>query len=162
MSAPSLSLMEILISIKKSHLFGELPGEAIKRLADFVQQKRVATGQNVFSEGDLGEEMYFLHEGLICLVQQGREQARQPRRTVATLEPGDHFGELAIIDGSPRLTTAVAQMDSLLLVLGRTGFESAIRDYPDVAFNVFRQLSKRVREAEQRLQDALEHSQEKH
>ena len=158
MSAPRpLSVMEILISIKKTRLFGELPGDAIKRLADFIQQKRVATGQNVFVEGDLGEEMYFLHSGLVTLL----HKTSGGNRTVATLEPGDHFGEMAIIDGSPRLETAVAQADSMLLVLDRTGFESAIRDYPDVAFNIFRQLTERLREAEKRLRATLEQAPER-
>jgi len=101
--------------------------------------------------------MYFLHSGLVSLVR----ESGGARRTIAELEPGDHFGEMAIIDGSPRLTTAVSQTDSLLLVLDRSGFESTIRDYPDVAFNIFRQLTERVRDAERRLHSALERTSER-
>ena len=76
-----LSVMEVILALKSTPLFCEVPGEGLKRLSDFIQEKSVSAGEVIFAEQDLGDEMYLVHRGSVSvqkrlLVHQGEIQAR--------------------------------------------------------------------------------------
>jgi CRP-like cAMP-binding protein len=71
------------------------------------------------------------------------------------VEPGGYFGEMAIIDDLPRNATATAEVDSSLLVLHKNDFRASVQDYPDIAFEVFREFTRRLRRADRRYRDLL-------
>ena len=97
----------------------------------------------IFKENSEGEEMYILKSGKVKLV------LEDPRGEVevGTLEdPGEFFGEMALIDKSPRTATAVAEEDNTELeVLDRESFLCMISEYPEFAIRVMHELSRRVR-----------------
>lgn len=147
-----LSVMEVILALKTTPLFREVPGEGLKRLSDFIQEKTVRANEVVFAEQDLGDEMYLVRSGRISVMQ---DVAGEPTRVDVVTE-GGHFGEMAIIDDRPRSATAVADVDSSLLVLHKNDFRSAVQDYPDIAFEVFRELTKRLRRSNQRYRELME------
>lgn len=147
-----LSVMEVILALKSTPLFQEVPGEGLKRLSDFIQEKSVRAGELVFAENDLGDEMYLVRTGRVRVEQDvGGEQTQ-----VDSVVSGGHFGEMAIIDDRPRSATAVADEDSSLLVLHKNDFRSAVQDYPDIAFEVFRELTRRLRQSDQRYRKLME------
>lgn len=143
--------MEVILALKASPLFREVPGEGLKRLSDFIQEKQVAPNEIIFDEHDLGDEMYFVHRGRVTV----RKNVGGETMTVDTVESGGHFGEWAIIDDRPRAATAVASEASNLLVLHKNDFRSAVQDYPDIAFEVFRELTTRLRDIDQRYRELM-------
>lgn len=144
--------MDVILSLKGTPLFARVPGEGLRRLSDFVQEKSVKAGATVFSEEDLGDEMYLVRAGRVRIQQEiGDEPA-----TVDVVMPGGHFGEMAIIDDLPRSASAIAEEDSSLLVLHKNDFRAAVQDYPDIAFEVFRELTRRLRVADERYAKLLE------
>lgn len=149
---PSLTLMELVIAIKRVPLFVSVHGEGLKRLADVIREKPVKAGEIVFAEGDLGEEVYLVHEGAVTLyhVVNGREAH------LFDVEVGGYFGELAIIDELPRSASARAKEDAVLLVMNKKDFRTAVQDYPDIAFEVLRELSRRLRTADERFKNYVE------
>jgi CRP/FNR family cyclic AMP-dependent transcriptional regulator len=147
-----LSVMEIILALKSTPLFREVPGEGLKRLSDFVQEKTVRANEVVFAEQDLGDEMYLVRSGRVSVLQ---DVGGEPTRVDVVTE-GGHFGEMAIIDDSPRSATAVADEDSSLLVLHKNDFRSAVMDYPDIAFEVFRELTRRLRNSDARYRKLME------
>ena len=147
-----LSVMEIIISLKRIPLFVNVHGEGLKRISDVVREKHVSAGELVFAEKDLGEEMYLVHSGKV-LIYQELPGKHEPLNLV---EPGGYFGEMAIIDELPRSATARAEEDSVLLVLHRDDFRNAVHDYPDIAFAVFQEFSRRVRRADARIRSLAE------
>jgi CRP/FNR family cyclic AMP-dependent transcriptional regulator len=147
-----LSVMEIIISLKRIPLFVNVHGEGLKRISDVVRETHVSSGELVFAEQDLGEEMYLVHSGKVLIYQELPGQ-HEPLNVV---EPGGYFGEMAIMDEQPRSATARAEEDSVLLVLHRDDFRNAVHDYPDIAFAVFQEFSKRVRQADARIRSLAE------
>ena len=147
-----LSVMEVILALKSTPLFREVPGEGLKRLSDFIQEKTVRADEIVFNEQDLGDEMYLVREGRIRVLQ---DVAGQPTE-VDVVTKGGHFGEMAIIDDMPRSASAIAQEDTSLLVLHKNDFRSAVQDYPDIAFEVFRELTRRLRQSDERYRTLLE------
>jgi CRP/FNR family cyclic AMP-dependent transcriptional regulator len=147
-----LSVMEIIISLKRVTLFANVHGEGLKRISDAIREKHVSAQELVFAERDLGEEMYLVHSGkvLICHEVAGR------REQLALVEPGSYFGEMSIIDEEPRSASAWAEEDSILLVLHRDDFRNAVHDYPDIAFAVFKEFSRRLRQGDARIRSLVE------
>lgn len=97
----------------------------------------VPAGDVVFRQGDSGNEMFGVVEGEIHLEVTGR--------IVATLGPDDIFGEMALIDRSPRSTTAVATSDSVLAVIDRTLFLFLVQETPTFALSVMSEMANRFR-----------------
>ena len=106
----------------------------------------------IFEESSSGNEMYIVCSGRVKLY----AQPKTGRRTVlAILKPGEHFGEMALIDGSPRSATAVALQDNTkLVVLDKAKFLYLVQQQPEFAFAMMETLSKRIREANVQLAQA--------
>lgn len=147
-----LSVMEVILALKGTPIFRNVPGEGLKRLSEFVQEKSVRAGEVIFQEQDLGEEMYFVHRGRVEV----RQNLAGTDVTIDTITAGGHFGDMAIIDEQPLFSSAVATEDSSLLVLHKNGFRSAVQDYPDIAFEVFRELTSRLRRIDARHRELVE------
>jgi CRP-like cAMP-binding protein len=110
-------------------------------------------------EGEPGHEMYIILRGSVLLyqivgkrLQQGPDVTfGQAVREVATLREGDFFGEMALIDGRPRSTCAVALADLDCLVMDEANFAHVVSARSDFVLRLLRELSRRVRELEDQL-----------
>lgn len=107
----------------------------------------VPAGQILFREGDKGAEMYILESGNVEIL--------RGDTVLATLEPGDFFGEMAILEDQPRFATARAKTDLRVLKIERATFADLLRANVEIAVRIMRKLVARQRRAEQRAQDAL-------
>ncbi len=109
-------------------------------------------GEYVFREGDLGTEMFIIHEGKIEIVQ----EAKGKSRTLATLEKGDFFGEMSILEELPRNASARAATHSKLIQINGATFDGMLRRNPEIGVRIMRKLSRRVRETDELLNEVLE------
>ena len=98
---------------------------------------RVPAGGVVFREGDKGEEMFGIIEGQIEL--------HTTDRVIAVLGADDVFGEMALVDSSPRMATAVARSDSVLAVLNKHRFLFLVQETPMFALSVMSAMADRFR-----------------
>jgi len=101
-------------------------------------------GEFIFREGDLTSDLFILEEGRVELM---RQEDGTPR-VVATLGPGELFGELALLEDQPRDLSARAVTDCTLLKLDYATLIDLIRENPQVALNGLRRLSRRLRDQE--------------
>lgn len=108
-------------------------------------------GDLIYEEGDLGIEMFIVHEGKVALSKQFRDQDQR----LALLEKGDFFGEVSLLEDVPRTDTARAVTDGRLLPLNGSTFDSMLRKNPEIAVRMMRQLSRRLRHTDQMLRDVL-------
>lgn len=121
MSAKREAQIELLAGVG---LFYGLRRE-LARIAALTSERQVAGGTVVCGEGELGEEAFVIVEGSATVTIGGRE--------VATLGPGDFFGEMALLDGGVRIATVVATSPLRVLVLARKQFHAVLGDVPYVA-----------------------------
>jgi CRP-like cAMP-binding protein len=114
----------------------------IDRLADEVQ---VGSGRMIMRQGDLGQEFAVIISGTVDVV---RDEV-----TVATLGPGDYFGELALLEAIPRTASVVAATDVVLEVIDRRGFNTLLDDLPSLSRSMLKGMAHRLVELEQTCRD---------
>jgi CRP/FNR family cyclic AMP-dependent transcriptional regulator len=103
----------------------------------------------IFSENSTGRDMYIVYSGKVGLYTQGMPGHR---KLLAVVETGDFFGEMALVDDSPRSATAIAEEDDTqLLVLDKNKFTYLLRHQPDFALVVMGKLCRQLREANKAL-----------
>lgn len=100
-------------------------------------------GEVVFREGDEGREFYVVLEGKVDIVGHGR--------VFESVPPGGMFGEMALIDESPRSATAVAVVDSTLAPVDERRFTYLIQETPFFALHVMSVMARRLRRADDAL-----------
>ncbi|MFC2019803.1 cyclic nucleotide-binding domain-containing protein [Chloroflexota bacterium] len=100
-------------------------------------------GDLIFEEGGEGDEMFIVHLGRVGIVKSDSEEGQ----SLATLEPGDFFGEMALIDGSPRSASAIAEEDETkLIVLDKPKFTYMVQQVPDFSLAIMAKLCRQIRE----------------
>jgi CRP-like cAMP-binding protein len=109
---------------------------------------RYGGGERIFTEGDLGTTMYIVQSGKIRLFR----VAEGVKRVHGTMEKGDFFGEMSILEGLPRTISAEAVEDSELIEINSMTFDKMIKGNIEIAIRMLRKLSIRLRETEKRLE----------
>lgn len=146
METAVLSTTDKMLFLKRVAIFSGMSLEQTRVLTSHLEEQHFLPGEVLFLEGDYSQELYILLSGHIGIVKNYHEANE---RTLTTLEPGDFFGEMAIFEGAPRSATAVAIDDAELLVLSAEKFKQTIYQKPEMAFEIFRELSSRLRRREE-------------
>lgn len=108
-------------------------------------------GDIIFSEGEIGTEMYILQSGTVELLKEiGGET-----RVLATLEKGDFFGEMSVLEDLPRTASARAKTDVELVRINGATFDAMLKSNTEIAVRMMRKLSRRLRELTGMLEEAL-------
>jgi len=141
----SVSLDRITDFLFTVPLFRELERSAVRGFAELTREQRFAKGALIVSEGDAGDALYVVRSGEVKVVV-GGEDGREV--ILHVLGVGDHFGELALIDGRPRSAHVISTQASSLLVLRRTDFRRQVAQNPQVAWGLMVELSRRLRQAD--------------
>lgn len=108
---------------------------------------KYAGGQSVFHEGDVGATMYIVQSGRVCLFR----ELDGARTVLGEMQKGDFFGEMSILEGLPRSSSAEASENSELIEINSSTFDKMIRGNIEIAIRMLRKLSIRLRESERKL-----------
>ena len=111
-------------AMRGSPLFARADDETLAQVGAGLRIRRFRKGETIFHQGDPGDSLYIMELGAVKVVlpsPEGEEAA-----IIATLGPGDFFGELALLDGAPHSATVVAIEPTEVLVLRRDVFEGLI------------------------------------
>lgn len=125
-------------------LFAGLPKKSLKQIAQQMTERRVPAGETVMAE-DTGGSF-----GRMYVVLDGTATAEVDGAPVAKYGPGDHFGEMSLLDGSPRSATVVATSDLTLAGLASWNLRVVLTEEPAVAIHLIEVLARRLRAANRR------------
>lgn len=116
--------------------------------------RRYASGTVLFEENDPGTRMYVIRSGRVRIFRRmGKDEVE-----LATLGPGDFFGEMALLEGLPRSASAQVAETCQLVEVDGTTFQDMIHNSAEIAIRIMRALATRVRELDFRLQNLLAES----
>ena len=111
-------------------LFEDLPEDVLSDLAGRVQLREFPAGKSVFRQGDRADAFFVIRTGAFHVVEEDPETGTE--RVLHSLGRGDSFGELALVDRSPRTATVRAAVESQVFVVDRATFDRLLSDMADV------------------------------
>lgn len=134
-----LSTVEKVLFLKSIDLFSAIPGEDLAQVALIAGEESRDPGEEIFGEGESGDALY--------LVLDGKVRVHKGEKTIAELGERECFGEMAILDASPRSATVTTLSDVSLLKIAREDFQEILSEKPEIAQGIIHVLIKRLRNA---------------
>lgn len=123
-------MSELVAFLTKVPLCEGMSGLELGALAAFLEPLRLAAGETLFREGDKGSAMYIVEGGTMGA---WVNETDDTRREVYEFDSGEHFGEMAILEGSVRSATVYAKTDASLLALDAIDFHRLVWEHPGLA-----------------------------
>jgi CRP-like cAMP-binding protein len=124
-------------ALRKVSLFADLDNRDLERLANEFKERTFPVGAAVVSEGASGAAFFVIAEGQARVTVQGDERGR--------LGPGDHFGEIALLDEGVRSATVTAETELRCYGLTPWDFRPFVEEHPQVAWKLLQVLARRLR-----------------
>jgi CRP/FNR family cyclic AMP-dependent transcriptional regulator len=137
--------------IERNTLFRGLPQKTLERVAALATRRICEEGTIIFMRGDPGDSLCGVVTGRVRI---SASRAGGKEVFLNIMEPGDAFGEIALLDGSPRTATATAMTRAELMILQRDAFLSLLRAEPQLAEHLIQLLCKRVRWTAELMEDS--------
>jgi signal transduction histidine kinase len=131
------------VKLEDSKLFCQLGSGESAELRRIAREQRFAHGQEIFKEGDEGDGVYIVKEGLVEI---SGLVAPQVRHVFSQVAPGDIFGEMAVLDQKARSACAVARGETVVYFVPRDGMLRLVEGSPTLAVGLVREISQRLRE----------------
>jgi CRP/FNR family cyclic AMP-dependent transcriptional regulator len=136
--------------IAQSFMFRDLAPELLNRIVELSRVQRFRRGAAVFHIGDEGNALYGVSKGLVRIWLPGKEGREL---TISLLDPGEIFGEIALLDGLPRTAEATVLSEAVLIALDRPLFLNLLRQEPQLAQHIIELLCKRLRTSTDRFSE---------
>ena len=118
-------------------LFKGLNRNLLRKLLAELFEKEYHAGEIIFSEGDKGKALYVVMSGVVNIV----KKDGPGDKVLASLGPGSYFGELALINESPRFAAAVAVEETYLLIMYKSYFDNLIKGNSRISSRVLLNLA---------------------
>ena len=130
-------------SLSRIPLFKRLDARELEKLAAEIDQVNVKAGETIFHQHDRGDALYVVEQGAIRIWVKDEDLEEV---TLAELQPGEFFGEMAVLDGGERSSSATATIDSHLHRLSSRDFQDFLLEHPDCAIDVICEIAARMRQ----------------
>jgi CRP-like cAMP-binding protein len=134
--------------ISRVSLFSELSREELQRISQVAVPRSFPAGVRVFHEGDHSDACYLIRSGDLRVT---REHPDGRAIALATLGPGDIFGELAMLDGQARSASVETLSDSELLALPASDFRRLLAEHSRISVKLIIALTRRLRDTNERV-----------
>lgn len=135
-----------MVTLEACKLFCELNPTELKALRRITREQTFSTGQEIFKEGDKGDGVYVVKDGLVEI---SGLVGKDVRLVFSQVGPGDIFGEMAVIENKPRSACAVARQQTTVSFIPRAEMLAMVERSPALALALLRDISNRLREFNQ-------------
>jgi K+-sensing histidine kinase KdpD len=148
-----MSIEEQLQNLQATVLFHDLTQEQLTDVREQLREETLPAGSVLFDTHTAGDRVYIIVHGTIRV---SRVTTFGEETTLDILKQGGVVGELASLDGQSRSARATCVEDSVLFSLNKKSFEEILKHNHTVAFNLLRELSGRIRKADDNIVQRLE------
>jgi len=124
-------------------LFEGLSKRQRRKLASLAEVMRYMEGASIVREGSPGDRFFVVLSGQGMVTVKGR--------TVHRILPGDHFGEIALLDGGDRTATVTTETSMSLMAIARNDFLGLLRSAPDISVALMESLARMIRRVDRSL-----------
>jgi CRP-like cAMP-binding protein len=142
----------IIDCLKDNLFFKDLTHEELEQVSEVCSIEEFPRGERIFSEGEPGDKFYIIVSGVVRIE---KEIPKAGAETLRALNPGEGFGEMALVEDMPRSASAIADVDSQLVSIGKTDLDRLFVEYYPIAVKMLtafcKTMSSRLRESSQRM-----------
>ncbi|MBI5882537.1 MAG: Crp/Fnr family transcriptional regulator [Elusimicrobia bacterium] len=124
----------------------------LKQILKISQIREYSAGQQIFSKDEFGNQMFIVISGRAKIF---IRSAAKKTKTIAYFHPGDFFGEMSLLQGKPRCTSAQSVEESKLLVIRRADFRRILLSDPHLTYFLLCTVSERLRRANEEIESLL-------
>ena len=124
--------------LSTARLFDGIDADGMDHIAAVAVQVDFPPDHVIARQGEIGTGFFVIVSGAARVVRGGK--------TIATLGPGEFFGELSVLDGRPRIAQVIANGPTTCLALATWDFEAVLLEQPKVALAILRGLAARLRD----------------
>jgi signal transduction histidine kinase len=135
-----------MVTLEASKLFRHLPASELKEMQTAVREIRFSAGQSIFKEGEMGDGVYVVKSGgveISAKIGAGRQHG------FSRLQPGDFFGEMAVLDNQPRSASASAVEETSVYFVPREKMVALLTRSAELCMTLLQEISHRIREFNQ-------------
>jgi CRP/FNR family cyclic AMP-dependent transcriptional regulator len=132
--------------------FKTFDGGDLTAMGAIGEEKNYSKDETIFDEDSKGDSMYVIKTGAVKILKKVKNQ----ENTIAVLNPGEFFGEMALLDGQPRSAAVRATTDTTVFMVPLEGYQTLRKDNPHTALKlmdiIIKVLSNRLRQANKNLE----------
>ena len=129
-------------------IFSELSRNELLRIKSIGSVRRFSKQEIIFDEDTCGGKFYIVLAGSVKIF----TSSGAKKKTLAYLEKGEFFGEMALLDAEPRSASSEAMEDSELFVIKKNDFKQLLVRQPNISFHILKTLSSRLRTADKEIE----------
>lgn len=133
--------IDILETLRKTAFAEGLTDEELKAIVSVCREREFASGEDIFSEASRGTELYIVCRGRVSLEVSLPNHPSQRSERLATATAGMVFGELSLVDGSPRSAGARALDDTTVIEIASADIHPIMEAQPRIGFVILRNLA---------------------
>ncbi len=141
--------------LKKIYVFEELKDEQLEKIVKLLKPVKAKEGKTIIKENTKGDDIFIILDGQVRVSRfiNGKEEA------ITFLNPGDMFGEMAVLGNQERSATVIAHTDIVMFKFKGKEFKALLDENIEIGFHVYRKmartLAKRLKELDKRYHDIL-------
>jgi signal transduction histidine kinase len=140
-----------MVLLESNKLFCDLAPADLERLRKVTREMTFARNQIIFKEGDAGDGIFFVKEGL---VQISAVAGYGDSKVLSRIPPGELFGEMAVLDNQPRSASALAEEPTSAYFISRPDMEMLLDRTPRLAGSLAREIIRRLRQFNREVLDS--------
>lgn len=126
--------------LKNISLFEGIKKGQLIHVLESLQERTYLKGETIFAQGDIGRALFIVFSGKIALSR--FDAAAQKSDVIAEVNPGEFFGEMALLEEMPRTATATAAEETKVFMLFKIKLDSLLFSYPKIGVVIAAQLAK--------------------
>jgi signal transduction histidine kinase len=131
------------VTFETSELFRHLQPDELRILTEFAVERKYHSDEDIFKEGDAGDGIYTVKEGLVEI---SGIIGNNVRVAFSKVGPGEVFGEMAVLEDKPRSASATARAETTVYFLNRAEILKLVERSPTFSLSLLREISHRLRE----------------
>jgi CRP-like cAMP-binding protein len=145
----SISVPDKILHLRGIQIFEGLSVSELAAIASVTEEVVYDKGSTIIKEGEPGETMYMMVNGEVSVLK-GQEEGHEIE--LDRMGSGAYFGEMALFEDQARSATIRAEEETRLLVLHKREFGEIVREYPQIALHICKELSNRLRKLHAKVQ----------
>jgi CRP/FNR family cyclic AMP-dependent transcriptional regulator len=124
-------------SLRRVPIFAGLDRKELELVAKLTKEQRYEPGATIVKSGESGHGLYVIKEGKVSVVRDGNK--------VASMGPGQFFGEISVLDGGPRTADVKADTETVCLTLISWEVKPLLMDNAAISYKMLLEMVKRLR-----------------